>query len=174
MLTLQLFHVEALQPRKSKKKKQFYQDLEENQESTISQSSYFYFEIWMLRLELTLSSIATLWEKKNCSGQMLFDLGHATNLVIGNTSFRKRRGKLMTHRSSANGTESQLDYILIWRKWWGCLQDVVTYNSLSSLGSDHRVVVAIIKLRLRANLKQSRKARNYWTTLSQETDLQAR
>ena len=105
---------------------------------------------------------------------MLFDLAEATDLVIGNTSFRKRQGKLMTHLNSANGTKSQIDYILIRRKWRGCLQDVETYNSLSSLGSDHRVVVATIKLRLRANLKQSRKARYYWTALSQETDLQAR
>ena len=35
-------------------------------------------------------------------------------------------------------------------------------------------MVATVKLRLRANLKQSRKARYYWTALSQETDLQAR
>ena len=113
-------------------------------------------------------------QETNYNGQRLFDLAEATDLVIGNTSFRKRHGKLMTHLNSANGTKSQLDYIMIRRKWRGCLQNVEAYSSFSSVGSDHRVVAASVKLRLRANMKQSRKVRFYWTALSQETDLQAR
>ena len=166
MFILQLFHVESFQPKKSKKKKSSSstKTLRRQSENYYLTSFLFYLVIWMLRLKLTLLSIAIIWKQTTMVRSYL--IFWATNLVIGNTSFRKRRGKLLTHLNSANGTKSQLDYILIRCKWRGCPQDVETNNSLSSFGSDRRVVLATIKLRLRANLKQSRKTRHYWTTLS--------
>jgi len=111
-------------------------------------------------------------QETNHNGQLLYDLAEATDLIIGNTVFRKRYGKMMTHLNSGTGTKSQIDYVLVRRKWRGCLQDVEAYSSLASLGSDHRVVVATVKLRLRANAKQSRRARYDWSALAQDSELQ--
>ena len=80
----------------------------------------------------------------------------------------------MTHLNSGTETKSQIDYILIRRKWRGCLLDTEAFSNLSSLGSDHRVLVATMKLRLRANTKQSRKVRYDWAKLTEDSDLQGR
>ena len=47
------------------------------------------------------------------------------------------------------GTKSQVDYILVNRKWRNSVKNVEAYNSFSSMGSDHRIVCARVKLSLR-------------------------
>ena len=48
-----------------------------------------------------------------------------------------------------NNTKSQIDYILISRKCKNSLHNCEAYNSFSSIGSDHRLLTAKIKLSLR-------------------------
>ena len=46
-------------------------------------------------------------------GKLMIDFLQETNLMIGNNSFTKKKGKLWTYISDMNGLKSQVDYILI-------------------------------------------------------------
>ena len=50
-----------------------------------------------------------------------------------------------------NGARAQLDYILFRKKWRNSIKDSRSYSSFSSIGSDHRIVSATIKLSLRSS-----------------------
>ena len=72
-----------------------------------------------------------------------------TQLEATNPRFQKRPGKLWTFLSDAVLTKTQLDYVLVRKKWRNSVKNTEPYNFFSSLGSDHRVVVSDIKLSLR-------------------------
>ena len=91
----------------------------------------------------------TFHSKTNHNGQLLLDLTQEANLLITNTTFQKKAGKLWTYVSDMAGTKSQVDYILVNRKWRNSVKNVEAYNSFSSMGSDHRIVCARVKLSLR-------------------------
>lgn len=113
----------------------------------------------------------TYHQETNGNGNKLLEFVQANSLVIGNTQFQKRPGKLWTHTNQGTGTKSQLDYILICRKWRGCLQNVEAYSSLSSVGSDHRALVSKVKLRLRAKAKKASNILYDWDKLIQDPEL---
>ena len=70
------------------------------------------------------------------------------NLFPANTSFMKPKGQLWTFEYP-NGDRAQLDYLLVRKKWRKSIKDSRSYSTLSSVGSDHRVISARIKLSLR-------------------------
>ena len=109
----------------------------------------------------------------NKNGRLLVDLAIENNLVIGNNHFQKKRGKLWTHQSNF-GYRSQLDYILIRRKWLNSLKNVETYSSFSSVGSDHRIVTGRIQLSLRKAETQKQDARLDWYAFRSDKELQER
>ena len=59
----------------------------------------------------------TYHKRTNSNGKHLLDLASETNLIITNTAFQKRKGKLWTFLSDMTGSKSQIDYILINKKW---------------------------------------------------------
>ena len=63
------------------------------------------------------------------------------------------------------GTKSQIDYILINRKWKNSVKNVEVYSSFTSIGSDHRIVTAKIKLSLRKTRETVRKNIYDWSVL---------
>ena len=93
------------------------------------------------------------------------------NLIITNTQYQKRRGKLWTY-TSPGGNQYQLDYILARRKWRNSVKNAEAYSTFASVGSDHRIVSARIKLSLRKSEKLPRKKQYDWKTLSMDTSLQ--
>ena len=117
-------------------------------------------------------SLFSLHEKTNSNGQRLLDLAEETNTVVTNTRFQKKRGKLWTYLSDMSGTKTQVDFILINKKWMNSVKNVEAYNSYSSLGSDHRVVTARIKLSLRICKTPKRKPNYNWDKLGKDADLQ--
>ena len=74
------------------------------------------------------------------------DLALENNLAITNTHFQKKKGTLWTYISDMSGTKSQVDYIMINRKWINSVTNVEAYSTFSSIGSDHRILTARIKL----------------------------
>ena len=99
----------------------------------------------------------TFHESTNTNGKLLLDLVEESNMVITNTIFQKKHGKLWTYVSDMSGSKSQIDYILINRKWKNSVKNAEAYNSFSSVGSDHRIVTAKIKLSLRTSRATPRK-----------------
>lgn len=85
-------------------------------------------------------------------------------MMVGNTNFRKKHSKLWTFISDMSGSKTQVDYILINRKWKNSLKNCEAYNSFSNIGSDHRIVTAKLKLSLRVPRKVAR-IRYDWNAL---------
>ena len=57
--------------------------------------------------------------------------------------------------SDSNGAKSQIDFIMIRRKWRNSLKNCETYKSFRSIGSNHRIITAKIKLSLRISKKKT-------------------
>ena len=81
----------------------------------------------------------------NSNGKLIIDYLQKTNLMIGNTSFRKKKVKLWTYISDMNGLKSQVDYILIYQKWKNSIKNREAYSSFSSIGSNDRIVSTKMK-----------------------------
>ena len=99
----------------------------------------------------------TYHRNNNQNGRLLIDYAEETNMMIANTFFRKRTGKLWTFMSDSTGAKTQVDYILIRRKWKNSLHNCEAYSSFSSVGSDHRILTAKLKLSLRKNSTKAKK-----------------
>ena len=66
----------------------------------------------------------------NRNGKYLVELAVEKSLIISNTRFQKRNGKLWTYISPV-GSKYQLDYILVRRKWQNSLMNAEAYSSVS-------------------------------------------
>ena len=113
----------------------------------------------------------TFHETTNKNGEHLLNLALEKEFVIANTSFQKKSGKLWTY-ISPTGSKFQLDYILVRKKWRNSLKNAEAYNTFASVGSDHRMVTARIKLSLRKNMTAPRKKRYNWSVLTTDKELQ--
>ena len=101
----------------------------------------------------------------NSNGELMSDLADAAGLLITNTQFQKKQGKLWTYISDMKeNTKTQVDYILINKKWKSTVKNCQAYSSFSSIGSDHRIVTAKLKLSLRTS-KAPRRETPDWTAL---------
>ena len=104
----------------------------------------------------------TYHRNNNQNGRLLIDYAEETNMMIANKFFRKRTGKrLWTFMSDSTGAKTQVDYILIRRKWKNSLHNCEAYSSFNSVGSDHR----ILKLSLRNNSTKAKKTQYDWSIL---------
>ena len=89
-------------------------------------------------------------ESTNRNGDLLIDLMDEYNLFCSNCSFMKPNSRLWTFEYPT-GARAQLDYILFRKKWRNSIKDSRSFSSFSSIGSDHRIVSATIKLSLRSS-----------------------
>ena len=114
----------------------------------------------------------TFHQETNRNGEHLAELAQEKDLFITNVTYQKREGKLWTFRDPRN-LKYQLDYILIKRKWRNSLKNVEAYGTFESVGSDHRVVVAKLRLSLRSNVKQPEQSVRYdWEQFRSSPELQ--
>ena len=72
----------------------------------------------------------TYHQETNHNGALFINLSLENHLMIANTCFQKKSGKLWTYLSAMGGTKSQLDYILINKKWKNSIKNVKAYISL--------------------------------------------
>ena len=110
----------------------------------------------------------------NRNGALLKDTLLEGNLEATNHRFQKHPNKLWTHLSDGRLSKSQIDYILVRRRWRNSVKDTVVTNSFSSLGSDHRAVLSAVKISLRKCQTAPRVARYDYNPLKQSAELQAR
>ena len=111
-------------------------------------------------------------ELTNRNGELMLEFAQENNLIISNTTFQKKAAKLWTCELPS-GYRAQLDYILVRRKWKKSLLNAEAYNSFASIGSDHRIVTANIRLSLRASSRPLQKKPKYdWSKLKTDPDLQ--
>ena len=94
----------------------------------------------------------TFHANTNRNGEHLVDLMEEFNLCSAKSKFMKSKHQLWTYQYP-NGDRAQLDYILVRKKWQNSVKDCPAYSSFSSVGSDHRIVSAKVKLSFRVSKK---------------------
>ena len=101
----------------------------------------------------------------NSNGNLMKNFAQETDLYVTNGHFQKKTGKLWTYISDMSGTKTQVDYIMVNKKWKNSVHNCEAYNTFSSIGSDHRIVTAKIKLSLRTSRAPSQGPNFDWTVL---------
>ena len=92
----------------------------------------------------------TFHSETNRNGEILKDFMDEFNLFSSNNSFMKPKGQLWTFEYPS-GKRAQLDYVLFRKKWRNSVKNARSYSSFSSVGSDHRIVSATVKLSFRVS-----------------------
>ena len=97
-------------------------------------------------------------QETNANVKSLNDLMEEHVLIAADTRSKKARKKLWTWLSppdSNHATHRQhIDFIMIRRKWSNGIKNAQAYNSFASVGSDNRVVLAKMRLSLRAQMQK--------------------
>ena len=106
----------------------------------------------------------------NNNGKLMKDFIQETDLLVANGRYQKKKGKLWTFISDMSGTKTQIDYILVNKKWKNSIHNCESYNSFSSVGSDHRIVTAKVKMSLRKCVTPPDKDNYNWSSL-RDSDL---
>ena len=87
-------------------------------------------------------------------------------LTCLNTNYQKRKGKLWTYIYK-NNSKAQIDYIFINKKWKNSAMNCEAYSSFKGVSSDHRIVMAKIRLSLWKNTTRTATTKHYdWALLN--------
>ena len=101
----------------------------------------------------------------NENGERLADLCAMNNLVIGGSVFPHRNIHKATWVSPDHITENQIDHVCISKKFRRSMQDVRVKRG-ADVASDHHLVVASLKLKLRKNWMPAQTTRQRYNTAS--------
>ena len=104
----------------------------------------------------------------NENGELFADFCGLNNLVIGGTIFPHRDIHKNTWVSPDRRTTNQLDHVTINKRWRSSLLDTRVYRG-ADVGSDHYLVVAKIRLKLRRVSKPSTRRKLAVDHLKDET-----
>ena len=113
-------------------------------------------------------------ENTNRNGRLLRDTLLEANLEATNLRFRKKPGKMWTYISDMHLTKSQIDFILVRRKWRNSVLNTEPYNYFSPLGSDHRLVMSEVRVSLRKSKAKPRRILYDWEAFKKDQELQMR
>lgn len=91
---------------------------------------------------------------QNENGELFAEFCTSNDLVIGGTIFPHKTIHKTTWTSPNGRTENQIDHITIGRKWRRSLHDVRAMRGADA-ASDHNLVIAVIKVKLKAYRDQA-------------------
>jgi len=115
------------------------------------------------------------WHRNtNRNGRLLRDTATECELEITNTRFQKKPSKRWTFLSNCTMTKTQLDFVLVRKKWRNSVKDTLPVQTFGSLGSDHRAVISKIKLSLRKQKREPTITKYNYGPLKTDSDLQDR
>ncbi|EDO46312.1 predicted protein, partial [Nematostella vectensis] len=103
--------------------------------------------------------------KMNDNGERFADLCAASNLVIGGSVFHHRRIHKATWVSPDLSTGNQIDHLCIGKKFRRSLQDVRVKRG-ADVASDHHLLVARLKLKLKKNWTGGSSKRQRYNTIT--------
>ena len=96
----------------------------------------------------------TMYKESNRNGEHLEKFLLENGMYCLNSRFRKKEGKLWTH-CHPNGSKSQIDFLLLNKKWINSALNCEAYNTFEGVSTDHRIVSGTFQLSLRATKKKS-------------------
>ena len=96
----------------------------------------------------------------NDNGERLCSFCGENDLIVGGSIFPHRDIHKTTWTSPDGKTVSQIDHIVINGRWKTSLMDVRAYRG-ADIASDHNLVIAKIKLKLRKNRKKQTRGRQF-------------
>ncbi|XP_055997977.1 uncharacterized protein LOC130047325 [Ostrea edulis] len=97
---------------------------------------------------------------RNDNGERLVDFCLNNNLMIGGTIFPHKDIHKLTWKSPDGRTTNQIDHMIINNKWRRSLYDVKVYRG-ADVNSDHYLLKATIKLKLRRDHQQQGMKRKF-------------
>ena len=104
---------------------------------------------------------------QNEAGQRLTEFCQKNALVIANTLFQQHKRRLYTWTSPDGQHWNQIDYILCSQRWRSCIQSAKTRLE-AECGSDHQLLMAKFRLKLKKVGKTTRSARHDLNQISFE------
>ena len=96
----------------------------------------------------------------NNNGERLADFCLNNDLVIGGTIFPHKNIHKLTWRSPNGRSLNQIDHIIINGKWRRSLENVRVFRGADP-ASDHNLVVATVKLKLRKAMRQEQQRKQF-------------
>ncbi|XP_068674523.1 uncharacterized protein [Montipora foliosa] len=96
----------------------------------------------------------------NNDRECLADFCLNNDLVIGGTIFPHKNIHKLTWRSPKGGSLNQIDHIIINGKWQPSLENVRVFRRADA-ASDHNLVVATVKLKLRKAMRQEQQRKQF-------------
>ena len=116
----------------------------------------------------TVNHKFSLHNSSNRNGEHVTDFMLENRLTCLNTKFQKRKRKLSTYTYTyALTPKGQIDYVFINKKWNNSALNCEKYFSFEGVSSDHRLVMAKIRLSLRRNATQTATTLHYdWSLLN--------
>ena len=95
---------------------------------------------------------------QNEAGQRLIEFCRENALVIANTLFQQHKRRLYPWTSPDGHHQNQIDYILCSQRWRSCIESAKTRPG-ADCGSDHELLIAKFRLKLKKVEKTSRPLR---------------
>ena len=141
--------------------KWFYEDLQDRLELTPKKDVLFIIGDWNAKVgsQETLGVTGKFGlGMRNEAGQRLIEFCQENALVIANTFFQQHKRRLYTWTSPDGQHRSQIDYILCSQRWRSSIQSTKTRRG-ADCGSDHELLLAKFRLKLRKVGKTSRSFR---------------
>jgi hypothetical protein len=97
--------------------------------------------------------------QRNARGDRLVEFCGLNELIITNTQFKQSKDNRYWTWLAPNGIgRNQIDYIMISKKWRGSVRNSRSFPS-ADIGSDHQMVLANLKLKLKRNFKKKKRSR---------------
>ena len=136
----------------------FYEDLQDHLELTAKKDVFFIIGDWNAKV----GSQETPGVKgkfglgvRNEAGPRLIEFGQENALVIANTLFQQHKRRLYTWTSPNGQNRNQIDYILCSQRWRSSIQSAKTRPG-ADCGSDHELLIAKFRLKLKKVVKTTR------------------
>lgn len=94
--------------------------------------------------------------ERNDRGEYLIDFCVSNNLAVMNTFFKMHKRRLFTWTSPDKNTKNQIDYVICQQRWKSSICRVSTRPG-ADCGSDHNLLVAEVKVKLKSIQQTKRK-----------------
>ena len=111
--------------------------------------------------------------ERNERGHLLVEFAMSNQLAIKNTMFQKHPRRLYTWTSPDGKTKNKIDYIMIEKRWSSSIQNVTTKRD-ADCDTDHELLVATLKIRLKCKKKTDLPIRYNVQDISQDFKVEIR